>query len=242
VNDTPPSPLTGPAILLVEDDNRLAAVIAEYLEQNGFQVDIESRGDNAPARIISQSPALVILDLMLPGMDGMEICREVRPHYHGPILMLTARDEDIEQVVGLELGADDYVTKPVLPRVLLARIRALFRRIRPGVVTEPNNDQTLYFGDLEIRPRCREVLLGGGVVELTTIEFDLLLLLASNAGTVLSRDQIFQSLSGVEYDGLDRAVDIRISRLRKLLLDDPVSPTRIKTVRGKGYLFADEGS
>lgn len=231
-----------PAILLVEDDERLSAVITEYLVQHGYRVGVEARGDTAPQRILAEQPKLVILDLMLPGMDGVDVCRGVRSGYHGPILMLTARDEDIEQVVGLEVGADDYVTKPVLPRVLLARIRALLRRTRTTSDQMPMPAEPLHFGALEIRPGSREASLGGAIIELTTIEFDLLLLLAENAGTVLSRDQIFRSLSGVEYDGLDRAVDIRISRLRKLLGDKPTSPSRIKTVRGKGYLFASTES
>jgi len=229
---------TLPTILLVEDDVKLASVIVEYLTQHGYQVSSEARGDSGARRIVSEQPDLVILDLMLPGLDGVEVCRVSRERFHGPIIMLTARDEDVEQIVGLEVGADDYVTKPVLPRVLLARIRALLRRMAPrqgnGNVNAP-----LVFGGLEINPGSRTVTIAQTQIELTTTEFDLLYLLAKNAGSILSRDDIYLSLSGIEYDGLDRAVDIKISRLRKLLNDDPASADRIKTVRGKGYLFSN---
>ena len=177
---------------------------------------------------------------MLPGIDGLEICRRVRQQYHGAILMLTAQDEDVDQIVGLELGADDYVTKPVEPRVLLARVRTLLRRINPQATTtvesapEKNQINTAW---LSICRSTREVLIDDNNVHLTTSEFDLLWYLASRAGSIISRDDLYQDLSGIEYDGVDRAMDIRISRLRKLLNDDSEQPNRIKTVRSKGYLF-----
>ncbi len=230
-------------ILLVEDDVRLSALVVEYLQKNGLKVETEFRGDTAVQRIMALQPDLVVLDLMLPGLDGFEVCKQVRADFAGPILMLTAKDEDIDQVVGLEIGADDYVVKPVQPRLLLARIRALLRRssnekAKNVVETEVNE---LNFGILSIIYSSRSVLLNDVSIEFTTIEFDLLWLLAKHAGQVLSRDQISESLSGVEYDGLDRSIDIRISRLRKLLQDDPAKPQGIKTVRGKGYLFVAEG-
>ena len=225
-------------ILLVEDDSRLSTLIQEYLQQQGLQVSIEHRGDVACKRVISEQPDLVVLDLMLPEMDGLEICKTVRSKYHGPIMMLTARDEDIDQVVGLEIGADDYVTKPVQPRVLLARIRALLRRFSHHDFKPDNHE--LRFGLFEISARTRETRLGEKILELTTNEFDLLWLLASHAGEILTRDTILERMRGIGYDGLDRSVDIRISRLRKKLGDDTGRPFRIKTVRGKGYLFVKE--
>lgn len=236
-------------ILLVEDDRRLSDLMVEYLQKQGLQVEVEYQGDTAVQRILDLQPDLVVLDLMLPGLDGLEICRQVRPYYAAPILMLTAKDEDFDQVVGLELGADDYVVKPVQPRVLLARIRSLLRRIpatttvapSPTSAAIPATVQSFDFGRLHIQPADRVVTLGGENIELTTQEYDLLYLLASQAGRVLSRDEILESLTGVEYDGLDRSVDVRISRLRKLLEDDPAKPVGIKTVRGQGYLFSAQG-
>ncbi len=230
-------------ILLVEDDVRLSALVVEYLQNNGLQIETEFRGDTAVDRIIALQPDLVILDLMLPGLDGFEVCKQVRPDYHGPILMLTAKDEDIDEIVGLEIGADDYVVKPATPRLLLARIRALLRRSE----TEPYQHKLsqkcnkLSFGKLIIHSGSRTVSLNHTDIEFTTTEFDLLWLLASQAGRILSRDDISQALSGIEYDGLDRSIDIRISRLRKLLDDDSTHPKGIKTVRGQGYLFVADG-
>ncbi len=230
-------------ILLVEDDVRLSALVVEYLQNNGLQVETEFRGDTAVEHILDLQPDLVVLDLMLPGMDGFEVCRQVRPDYDGPILMLTAKDEDIDQVVGLEIGADDYVVKPAQPRLLLARIRALLRRVSTQSQHEnQNNDQQkLDFGALKIHQQSRTVAYHNKDIDFTTTEFDLLWLLASHAGEILSRDQISEALSGIEYDGLDRSIDIRISRLRKLLHDNPNNPKGIKTVRGQGYLFVADG-
>jgi two-component system response regulator RstA len=222
-----------PALLLVEDDVRLAQLIKEYMEQHSFIIDIEGRGDTAVQRIIDEQPDLVILDLMLPGLDGMDVCRQVRPQYKNPVLMLTARDEDIDQVLGLELGADDYVIKPVKPRVLLARIQNLLQRFKQN----PETRASFNIGELSISNTTREAILGGNPLSLSSQEFELLYLLTSNAGTILSRDDILSALSGIEYDGLDRSVDIRIARLRKILMDDPANPRYIKTVRSKGYLF-----
>jgi DNA-binding response OmpR family regulator len=230
-------------ILLVEDDVRLSALVVEYLEKNGLKVETEFRGDTAVKRILELKPDLVVLDLMLPGLDGFEVCKQARADYTGPILMLTARDEDIDQVVGLEIGADDYVVKPAPPRLLLARIKALLRRVSQNnhSVSSDNEIQILEFGTLTITRNSRTVSRGDMNIEFTTTEFDLLWLLASHAGNILSRDLISETLTGIEYDGLDRSIDIRISRLRKLLNDDPTKPKGIKTVRGQGYLFVADG-
>ncbi|BCS94429.1 DNA-binding response regulator [Desulfoluna limicola] len=229
-------------ILLVEDDLPLAGLIREYLMQNGYSVEVVSAGDEAVPVIVESRPDLVILDLMLPGLDGLSVCREVRPHYPGPILMLTAREDDMDQVAGLEMGADDYVKKPVEPRVLLARIRALFRRAEVPAKgrEELNAARDLCFGDLSINVSTRVVRLGGDVVNLSTTEFDTLWVLASRHGEVLSRDDLSHELKGREYDGFDRSIDICISRLRRKLEVNPEKPERIKTVWGSGYLFVPD--
>jgi two-component system response regulator RstA len=227
-----------PRVLIVEDDERLATLTQEYLIRSGLQVAIETDGNRAIRRIIAEQPDLVVLDVMLPGADGLTICREVRPHYHHPILMLTARTDDMDQVLGLEMGADDYVAKPAQPRVLLARIRALLRR--SDKIVEEDVPQRLEFDDLVIDNGGRSVTLADEPVEFTSAEYDLLWLLASNAGRILSREDIFERLRGIEYDGQDRSIDVRISRIRPKIGDDPDNPKRIKTVRSKGYLFVKE--
>jgi DNA-binding response OmpR family regulator len=226
-------------ILLVEDDRRLAGLTAEYFEQNGFSVAVESHGDEVLARFARVRPSIVLLDLMLPGTDGLTLCRKLREIFDGPILMFTARDSDIDQVIGLEAGADDYVTKPVDPIVLLARTRALLRRIRAQAKpAAAGNDIVL--GGLHINRAAQKVVLGDEQVLLTTHEFELLVLLAQHAGTVLSRDDISHSLRGIEYDGLDRSIDARISKLRRKLGDSATEPVRIKTIWGKGYLLVPD--
>ncbi|MBB3191464.1 winged helix-turn-helix domain-containing protein [Halomonas cerina] len=225
-------------VLIIEDDERLAGLTRDYLEANGFRVTLESDGARGVERILSLQPDLVILDLMLPGEDGLSICRRVRADYPGPILMLTARTDDMDQVLGLEMGADDYVPKPVQPRVLLARMRALLRRAEPA---EAGGETRLTFRDLEIDSATREAWLDGERIDLTSAEFDLLWLLASHAGRVLTREEIFAQLRGIKYDGQDRSIDVRVSRIRPKIGDDPHQPHRIKTVRSKGYLFVRDG-
>ncbi|WP_355661194.1 response regulator [Halomonas salifodinae] len=225
-------------VLIVEDDERLAELTRDYLEANGFRVSVEADGAKGVARILELQPDLVILDLMLPGEDGLSICRRVRGDYHGPILMLTARTDDMDQVLGLEMGADDYVPKPVQPRVLLARMRALLRRAESS---EAGGEAQLSFRDLAIDSATREAWLNGERIDLTSAEFDLLWLLASNAGRVLTREEIFSQLRGIKYDGQDRSIDVRVSRIRPKIGDDPNQPHRIKTVRSKGYLFVKDG-
>jgi two-component system, OmpR family, response regulator len=234
--------VTGPKaqLLLVEDDLRLAALVQEFLTQQDFTVAIESRGDRAVKKIIDTLPDLVILDWMLPGMNGLDVCRAVRTRYSGPIVMLTARDDDIDQILGLEIGADDYLIKPVEPRVLLARIRSLIRRHKQLALVADAVGQSLRFDRLLIDPRARRVTLNDLPVSLSTNEFDLLWLLASHAGRPLSRRFILANLRNIDYDGMDRSIDIGVSRLRKKLDDDSELPTKIKTVRGKGYLFVSD--
>ena len=218
-------------ILLVEDDLRTAALVREYLVGQGFVVDHEPDGNRAGKRIVAEQPDLVLLDLMLPGKDGLTICREVRGSYPGPILMMTARGDEIDQVVGLELGADDYVAKPVGPRLLVARIRALLRR-PAGKVAPP---ERVEIGALVVDRTRREVSVGGRAVGLTTAEFDLLWVLASRAGEVVSRAELLEALRGIAYDGIDRSIDMRVSAVRRRIERGKLQ--WIKTVRGEGYLL-----
>jgi DNA-binding response OmpR family regulator len=225
------------SILLVEDDLRLADLVSRYLESQGFRMSIVSRGDQVAELVQRDNPDLVILDLGLPGEDGLTICKRLRPAYTSPILILTARDSDFDHVLGLELGADDYVIKPVEPRVLLARIGALLRRSKFPAVTA---GKTLTFGGLLINLVSRVVKWDGKTVTLSRNEFDLLVHLANHAGEIQSREVLFKSLYNRDYDGLDRMLDIRVSRLRKKLGDDAENPERIKTIWGQGYLFVPD--
>lgn len=222
-------------ILIVEDDAELAHQIADYLGRHGFLTEIEGRGDRAEERILRSPPGLVILDLMLPGRDGVTVCKNVRAAYLGPILMLTARGGDADEVVGLETGADDYLAKPVRPRVLLARIRALLRRQSP---VPPPPDPRLVVSDLVLDPAAREAFVHGSKLALTSAEFDMLWLLASHAGQTLSRKAIHQRLHGVDPDEFDRSIDLKISRLRQKLAEASGLRETIKTIRGIGYLYA----
>ncbi|MGE9764949.1 response regulator transcription factor [Pseudomonas sp. PDM20] len=225
-------PMTSPRILIVEDDLRLAALTRDFLEHHGLCAGIEPDGARAADRVLDERPDLVILDRMLPGEDGLSICRRLRPRYQGAILMLSARSEDTEQIDGLENGADDYVCKPVRPSLLLARVRTLLRR--PRNVPEPTD--RLERSGLVLDARQREVRRNGSRIDLTGAEFDLLWQLVAHAGQTLSRDDLLLALRGITWDGLDRSVDVRVAHLRAKLDQDPPSPL-IVTVRGKGYRF-----
>jgi DNA-binding response OmpR family regulator len=229
---------SAPDILLVEDDSRLAELTATYLGQHSLRVVVEARGDRALERFQQEQPRLVLLDLLLPGRDGLTICRDIRRSSGVPILILTAKDTDLDHVIGLEAGADDYVMKPVDPMVLLARVRALLRRTERDTANERRPDVQL--GALRISETSREVWLHGQSVPLTTQEFELLALLARRAGELVSRDEVFRAMRGIDYDGLDRSIDGRVSKLRRKLGDDAAAPTRIKTVWGKGYLLVPD--
>lgn len=231
-------------LMLVEDDYELASLIKDFLVKYEFDVSIIGNGYEAVDRIINEQPDIVILDIMLPGQTGMDVCRQVRSHYKGAILMQTALDDDIDQMMGLELGADDYVIKQVQPRLLLSRIRALLRRTDNRLNNSKNipaesDSNNIQVGLLVINIANRGVTLNGTTIELTTAEFELLYLLARTPGTVVSRDTIVQQIRGYEYDGLDRSIDRRISRLRKKLQDDQLQPKLIKTVRGQGYQLCE---
>lgn len=227
------------SILLVEDDASLAEWIQQYLQGHEYRLRHLARGDLVVADVQQHKPDLIILDVMLPGKNGFDVCRELRTFFNGPILMLTALNEETDEVLGLELGANDYLNKPIRPRVLLARIKALLRR-EPLDQTHGLPDGQLQFGQLKILRDAKAVFYREQAVPLTANEFDVLWLLASQAGQVLSRDQLVSQLRGFEYDGFDRSIDIRISRLRKKLLDNTEQPYRIKTVWARGYLFSPE--
>lgn len=233
-------------ILLVEDDIDLADWIADYLKAKEFTVTICHRGDEAVELIQSLNPDIVLLDGMLPGMDGLDVCKTVRGSYFKPIIMITARDEEIDEVLGLEMGADDYITKPVRARVLLTRIRKLLQR---QAISAQENDAArhnakpeglLQFSGLEINEQARSVTLDGESIKISSNEFDVLWFIAGKAGQVVSRKELVSHFRGFDYDGFDRSIDLRISRLRKKLGDDSSEPYRIKTIWGKGYLFAND--
>ncbi len=227
-------------IMLVEDDQSLAEWFSDYLHENGFFVTLVTRGDLAIELIIEDQPDLVILDIMLPVKDGFDVCKQVRANYTGPILMMTARDHETDEVLGLELGADDYMTKPVKPQVLLSRIKALFRRSELNDVSSNDAQTRLTFGRLNIDLSARNVFLANQKVAISSNEFDVLRALISQAGKVVSRQALVTELRGIEYDGFDRSIDILVSRIRKKLGDDAQNPFRIKTVWGKGYLFVKD--
>lgn len=220
-------------VMLVEDDARLAALVTEYLSGYEFAVQLVSRGDQALARFADIAPDVVVLDLMLPGLDGMVVCRQLRAISEVPILILTAREDSYDEVSGLEQGADDFLNKPVQPRVLLARLRALMRR---AATRQPADSQPLVFGALTITPNERSVTWRGEPCLLSNTEYKLLLVLASAAGQVLSRDALLKRLRGIEFDGLDRSIDNCISKLRRRF--DDANSEKIKTVWGEGYLFS----
>jgi DNA-binding response OmpR family regulator len=224
-------------IVLVEDDERLAQLTARYLETHNVTVTIVNNGRDAVGKVMQVRPDVVLLDLMLPGMSGLDICRELRQRSDVPIVMVTARGEEADRVVGLEGGADDYIAKPFSSRELLARIRAHARRAR-GAVGPPK--KALVVGRLSIDPEGMTVTLDGTTLALTTYEFMLLRALAERAGRVLSREQLVDLVRGSADEAFDRSIDVHISHLRNKLGDDPRNPRMIKTVRGVGYMLAPE--
>lgn len=228
-------------ILLVEDDLKLAGVVCEFLVSKGFSVRHETNGAAVLERVSAEPPDLIVLDVLLPGVNGHEICRRLRPTYSGPIIMLTALGDEVDEILGLELGADDYLAKPVRPQVLLARIHALLRRSRShgSAPSYPPNaaSQAISIGALHVDPTTREATFDGRQLRLTTAEFGLLYYLAQRAGHVVDRESISRDLRGIEWDGLDRTIDIRITRLRRKLGDHGKNPEVIKSVRGEGYIL-----
>lgn len=230
-------------IVYVEDEPEVGSLIAAYLGRHDMEVIVEPRGDRAEDVVLREAPDLVLLDIMLPGKDGMTLCRDLRSRWQGPIVLLTSLDSDMNHILALEMGASDYILKTTPPAVLLARLRLHLRQHvaradAPAAASGLTPHKTLRFGTLTIDPANRQVLLSGEPVALSTADFDLLWELATHAGQIMDRDALLKNLRGVSYDGMDRSVDVAISRLRKKLLDSATEPYRIKTVRNKGYLFA----
>lgn len=233
-------------LLVVDDDRDIRELLTDYLTRNGFRATAVADGRAMREALAAHAFDLVILDVMLPGEDGLTLCRELRGQYQGPIVMLTSLNSDMNQILGFELGANDYVLKTTPPSVLLARLRAHLRQAASSPDTPvvaaptPKGARILDFGSLQIDHMNRTVRLCGETIALSTGDFDLLWELASHAGEVLTREDLLYKLRGVHYDGLDRSVDVAISRLRKKLDDDTADPKKIKTIRHKGYLFAND--
>ena len=219
-------------ILIIDDDEKLNRLLTDFLSEFGFKTLTAIHPEDGLKKLKRKSPDLVILDVMLPGMDGFEVCKTIRQHSLVPIIMLTARGELMDKVVGLELGADDYLPKPFEPRELVARIHSVLRRSKKIDKTRPQ-----FFDRLEIDFSRHIVKVDGDVADLTTNEFAALALLAGNPGKVFNRDEILQELRGIDCDAFNRSVDITMSRLRQKLKDDPKNPAFIKTVWGTGYVF-----
>ncbi|WP_462158702.1 response regulator [Pseudoalteromonas sp. GB56] len=228
-----------PHILVVEDDESLSEWMADFLTQNGYQVGVCDNGLQVEEYVRSHQPDLILLDIMLPGLDGISVCTRLRQFYHHPIIMLTARDDELDEVIGLEVGASDYIAKPARPRVLLARIKA---NLRDASEEQPSaHVQThINVGNLHIDMQSHRVSFAKENIELSHAEFSLLAYLAQHAGEVVDRDSVFKAVKGREYDGLDRSVDVVISALRKRFNDSGNQPQRIKTIWGKGYLLVKD--
>ncbi|MPW35547.1 response regulator [Vibrio sp. B1Z05] len=222
-------------ILVVEDDASLSEWIGDYLLDHDYNITIASQGDYALEMIEEETPDLVLLDVMLPVKNGFDVCKEARKFYSGPILFMTACVEDGDEIKGLEVGADDYLTKPIRPKVMLAHIKALLRRASDEVPKE-----LLQFDSLTLNATAKSVTIDDHQLDLNSNEFDAFWALASKEGSVVPRTELITQLRGIEYDGFDRSIDIRISRLRKKLQEAPAQPYKIKTIRGKGYLFCRE--
>lgn len=225
-------------LLMIDDDEKLVDLVRDYLEPHGFNLLAEYDGHEGIARWRADHPELIILDLMLPGIDGLEVCRSIRAESDVPIVMLTARGEETDRIVGLELGADDYLPKPFNPRELLARIKAILRRLNATTADDSTVDNTrLVVGPVTLDAGTREVFVRKEEVTLTTAEFDILQILLRAAGRVLSRDQLMQELHGTAWSYYDRSIDVHISRIRQKIEENPKHPVLLKTVRGVGYQF-----
>ena len=222
-------------VLMIEDDESLAEMVAEYLRTFGIEVVLQGKARRGMELLGKESFDALILDVMLPDLDGFEVCRRVRAVSDIAILMLTARGDEMDRIVGLELGADDYLPKPFNPRELLARLRAILRR---RGVPKSDRAKVLHFGRLEINLDSRVVRLDGEPRSLTSYQFDLLQVLAANAGRVMSRDRLMDGIRGEPLDAFDRSIDVHISRIRAAIEDEPKRPRRIITIRGVGYVFA----
>ncbi len=229
-------------VLVVDDDVELCDLVKEFLQPEGLQVEAVHNGNRGLERALSGEHALVVLDVMLPGMNGLDVLRKLRATSSVPVLLLTARGQDVDRIVGLELGADDYLPKPFNPRELVARIRAILRRTKGGEGGERQAPQTsVRVGDVELNPATRTVQRGGEAVDLTAVEFNLLDVLLREAGRVVTRDELAKIALGRMFSPYDRSIDMHISKLRKKLGEDGKGGERIKTVRGVGYIYAAPG-
>jgi DNA-binding response OmpR family regulator len=225
-------------ILIIDDDVALCELVTEYLEPLGFQIETVHRGDAGAERALAGEHALVVLDVMLPGLNGFEVLRRIRAESKIPVLMLTARGDDIDRIVGLEIGADDYLPKPFNPRELTARIRAILRRTTPDATPDQTQEKRLRVGDVELDSGTRAISRGGENVELTAVEFDLLEKLLRAAGQIVTREELSRQVLGRSSSPFDRSIDMHISNLRKKLGHRIGATERIKTVRGVGYIYA----
>jgi two-component system, OmpR family, phosphate regulon response regulator OmpR len=221
------------SILLIEDDPRLARMVEDYLREGGFSVMHAASGKGGVEIALRTPFDAIILDLMLPDIDGLEVCRQVRARGRTPILMLTARGDALDRIIGLEMGADDYLPKPFEPRELLARLRAVLRRSQAAPAAD-----ILRFGRLEVDKDAREVRVDGVHRPLTSYQYELVLAMAERAGRVLSRETLFDLVKGESIEAFDRSIDVHISRIRSAIEDNPKRPRRVLTVRGAGYVFA----
>jgi DNA-binding response OmpR family regulator len=225
-------------ILIIDDDVALCELVTEYLEPLGFEIHAVNRGDQGADTALAGNFSIVVLDVMLPGLNGFEVLRRIRAESKVPVLMLTARGDDVDRIVGLEIGADDYLPKPFNPRELVARIRAILRRSQTDDAREHNQAGTLAAGDVELDPATRVVRRGGQVVEVTAVEFDLLEKLLRAAGRIITREELSKEVLGRSTSPFDRSIDMHISNLRKKLGHQLGDVERIKTVRGVGYIYA----
>jgi DNA-binding response OmpR family regulator len=225
-------------VLLVDDDERLSDMLATYLRSRGFEVEQRFDGGSGLSALTATSFDVLVLDVMLPDLDGFEVLKRLRKEHDLPVLMLTARGEDMDRIVGLELGADDYLPKPFNPREVVARLSAILRRVRGPA---RKDSDVLRFGKLEIDRAAREARVDGKACALTSHQFELLRVLAERAGRVQTRDQLMQAVRGEDLEEFDRSIDVHISRIRAAIEDDPKSPRRIRTVRAVGYVFAPGG-
>jgi len=224
-------------LLIIDDDARLIDLLTEYFQENGFRVSALMEGTHASKAVREAEPDLIILDIMLPGKDGLEVLKELRGEFSTPVIMLTARGDDTDRIVGLELGADDYLPKPFNPRELLARIRAILRRRDRAIPS--GEDNLIRSGNMALNRAARMLTIADKTVELSTTEFNILEVLMKSPNTVLSRDQIMNLAQGKDFMAFDRSVDIHISKLRGKIEKNPASPAKIKTVWGTGYMFVD---
>jgi two-component system, OmpR family, phosphate regulon response regulator OmpR len=228
-------------VLIVDDDQKLQKLLKEYLEGNGFRVIGLPDGSRVLETIQKKSPNLVILDIMLPGKDGLEILKDIRRTFDLPVILLTAKGDDTDRIVGLELGGDDYLAKPFNPRELLARLKAVLRRVKSGITAETKTEKRILIkaGGLTLNTARQTVSLGKDGIELSTAEYRILEVLMKNPNTVLSRDQLMTLARGRDFMAFDRSIDVHISKLRSKIEDDSGAPKRIKTIWGSGYMLID---